>query len=89
MAQWVPWYAKINFFNKIIYFDWYLPGGMGQLDTTISGAGTGNGLPSQTQNIFALYAGTGHIYHLNESFDCASRFYGGVLQSSITRECGE
>lgn len=88
MAQWVPWYAKINFFNNIIYFDWYLSGGMGQLATTISGAGTGNGLPSQSQNIFALYAGTGHIYHLNESFDVRVDFTGAYYKAPLQGNVG-
>lgn len=86
MAQWVPWYAKINFFNNIIHFDWYVQAGGGQIGTQISGSGTNNGLAAQTQNIFALYAGTGHLYHLSESVtlrvDFTGAYYNAPLQGN-------
>ena len=39
MLQWVPWYAKINFFNSILYFDWYLSAGVGQLSGDVYQSG--------------------------------------------------
>jgi outer membrane beta-barrel protein len=87
MAQWVPWYAKINFFNNILYFDWYFQAGAGQLGTTISGAGTSNAFAAQNQSLFALYAGTGHLYHLNENWqvrvDFTGAYYRAPLQGNV------
>ncbi|NDD91711.1 hypothetical protein EBZ37_06465, partial [bacterium] len=33
LLHWVPWYAKINVFNNILYFDWGFEFGAGQLQT--------------------------------------------------------
>ncbi len=35
VAAWVPWYSKINFFNKILYYDWGFNFGIGNLDTAV------------------------------------------------------
>jgi len=80
MVHWVPWYAKINFFNEILYFDWYLEGGAGsiksQLDTNTFAARAPN---FQPENLFAIYLGTGHQYHLSQHFivrlDVLGSFY--------------
>lgn len=79
--QWVPWYAKINVFNSILYFDWYFAGGAGQLES-VAVKPEGVGAVTQLitpQNLFALYAGTGHQYHLSQSFtirlDLTGTFY--------------
>jgi outer membrane beta-barrel protein len=69
MGQWVPWYAKINMFNKIIYFDWFLQAGFGEVSTDIQ-TQTNTTLPPvyQDQSFFALYVGTGHIYHISDDW---------------------
>lgn len=33
MGHWVPWYAKINVFNQILYFDWGFGFGLSQLSS--------------------------------------------------------
>jgi outer membrane beta-barrel protein len=88
MAQWVPWYAKINVFNNIIYFDWYFQAGLGQLGTQLANQATAQSNLSYTsQNEFALYAGTGHLYHLSEDWqvrvDFTGMYYRAPLQGNV------
>lgn len=82
MVHWVPWYAKINVFNQILYFDWYFAGGAGGINYGMfnsSSTGTGGNPNEVTKSDFALFFGTGHLYHLNERFlvrlDFTSAFY--------------
>jgi len=64
LVHWVPWYAKINVFNKILYFDWYFSGGVGVLNTKLEKTAT----TSVAQNFTALILGTGHQYFLIETW---------------------
>jgi outer membrane beta-barrel protein len=78
LLHWVPWYAKINVFNNILYFDWYFSGGAGSMESTAitrrSGVQTGT-----AQNLFSVFAGTGHQYYLTQSLifrlDVTGSFY--------------
>jgi outer membrane beta-barrel protein len=63
LVQWVPWYAKINVFNVILHFDWYVNAGAGQV--AINANSSTSGTTFATQNALAIFAGTGHLYHLN------------------------
>jgi len=67
LLQWSPWYAKINVFNAILYFDWYFSIGAGVYNTTLdlrdSNASAAIG---DEESNFAIYAATGHQYHINE-----------------------
>lgn len=90
MAQWVPWYAKINVFNKIIYFDWYFAGGAGELDTRlVSQANTTAPQTYVDQKLFALYAGTGHLYHLSSDLTVRIDFTGSFYKSPLQGNVGE
>jgi outer membrane beta-barrel protein len=65
--QWVPWYAKINVFNEILHFDWYFDGGAGTVQTSINTSGQKAGVWT-TNNQFAGFLGTGHLYHVTQNF---------------------
>lgn len=69
LLKFVPWYAKINVFNQILYFDWSFSGGAGQLVTALdlrtSSAAAAN---YRTENLIGYYLGTGHQYHLSDTF---------------------
>jgi len=87
MAQWVPWYAKINMFNQILYFDWYVQAGLGQLGTDLETQQSVQSAPSYAnQNLFALYLGTGHIYHIDDDWifriDFTGSYYHAPLQGN-------
>lgn len=70
LLSWVPWYAKINVFNSILYFDWSFSAGMGQMasevDINTNAASNPNFV---TQTLTAFYLGTGHSYHLTQELD--------------------
>ena len=69
MAQWVPWYAKINVFNNILYFDWYFNGGAGQLNTALDTRPSSSAPAAYLfQNYTSFFAGTGHQYHLGQNY---------------------
>jgi outer membrane beta-barrel protein len=68
LFNWAPWYSKINVFNSILHFDWYFSAGFGAMTSEFgpltkqeaSGAGWAS------ENLFAVYLGTGHLFHLDE-----------------------
>lgn len=90
LAHYVPWYAKINVFNQILYFDWYFSGGVGQLGTDVITQTTTTGPKiANTQNLFGVFLGTGHQYHLNESLTVRLDFSGAFYQAPIFGNTGE
>ena len=84
LFNWAPWYAKINVFNTILYFDWYFSMGAGSMGTEV-GPKTKTDVPTQwtTENLFAVYLGTGHLFHLSEKFmvrlDFLAHFYSAPI----------
>lgn len=72
LLHWVPWYAKINVFNTVLYFDWYFSGGVGTMNADMipGGASYGSGFTETVQkSMTAYYVGTGHQFHLSDHFD--------------------
>jgi outer membrane beta-barrel protein len=84
LLNWAPWYAKINVFNTILYFDWYFSLGLGSMGTDI-GPKTKADNPSlwKSENLFAVYLGTGHIFHLSEKFMARLDFLGHFYSAKI------
>jgi outer membrane beta-barrel protein len=80
LVHWVPWYAKINVFNNILYFDWYFSAGPGasqvQRDTRASAQAAAT---YTNETYFTVFLGTGHQYHLNHwltiRFDFTASLY--------------
>lgn len=78
--SWIPWYAKLNFFNKILYFDWALNGGIGQVSTKVdlnnSLAGDRN---FKEESFTAFFLGTSQNYYLTRNWtvrlDLIGMFY--------------
>lgn len=71
LFNWAPWYAKINVFNSILYFDWYFSFGVGTMNTEIGPKTKDDPVagPSwKTESLFAVYLGTGHLFHVSEKF---------------------
>jgi outer membrane beta-barrel protein len=71
LLHWAPWYAKINVFNTVLYFDWYFTGGVGTMSAEmIPGAASATaGIAGGTKSMTAFYLGTGHLFHVSEHFD--------------------
>lgn len=84
--HWVPWYAKINVFNKILYFDWYFSAGLGDVHANASNTSDGTSAPNKTavpQDYFAMFFGTGHIYHITDSLLVRLDFTSAVYNAQI------
>ncbi len=86
LLNWAPWYAKINVFNSILYFDWYFSLGLGAMDSSI-GVDTKNA-SWKSQSLFTVFAGTGQIFHLSERFmvrlDLLGHFYSAEIYGGQT-----
>lgn len=70
LLHWVPWYAKINVFNTVLYFDWYFAGGLGTInaDMVAGGASQAAGIANSSKSLTAYHLGTGQLFHVSESF---------------------
>ncbi|MBL7714731.1 MAG: outer membrane beta-barrel domain-containing protein [Bdellovibrionales bacterium] len=79
LLHWAPWYAKINVFNQILYFDWYFTAGLGQM--TMSTRPSSGATFTETPIAFLL--GTGHQYHVSQDWvvrlDLTSSIYSGKI----------
>lgn len=90
LIQYVPWYAKINVFNKILYFDWYFSGGLGNLNSALDvrkNAAANAEFINRTS--LALFVGTGHQYHLSQSFLVRIDFTGAFYRAPLLGNTGE
>lgn len=86
LFNWAPWYAKINVFNSILYFDWYFSLGVGTMTTEIgpkTKTDATAGPSWRSENLFAVYLGTGHLFHVSETFmirlDALAHFYSAPI----------
>jgi outer membrane beta-barrel protein len=90
LVHWVPWYAKINVFNQILYFDWYFSGGAGTIHSQIDKRTTANAPASFVdQDLFALYLGTGHQYHLSQNWLVRLDFTSAIYRAQVFGDSGE
>lgn len=87
LLHWVPWYSKINVFNKILYFDWYFSGGLGSLRTSLSQSADGTAIGNE--DLFSIFAGTGHQYHLSEVLSFRLDFMGTFYRAPIYGTTGD
>ncbi len=86
LFNWAPWYAKINVFNSILYFDWYFSMGGGVMSTDI-GPKTKDD-PSASafwtqENLFAVFLGTGQMFYLDEHWTARLDFLGHFYSANI------
>lgn len=80
--HWVPWYAKINMFNKILYFDWHFALGAGSMQA-VSREGNPTTPTLTNEELFAIFAGTGHQYHISQSLVFRLDFLGTFYQARV------
>ncbi len=88
LVHWVPWYAKINVFNSIIYFDWYFAGGLGAVNHSMT-TSTTNVNSFTSSDDLGLYLATGHQYHLSETFTVRLDFMGTYYRAPLTVQTGD
>lgn len=71
-VMFLPWYAKINVFNWILYFDWYFGLGVGGVHNGVfnyvARTGTAAIAGPVGEDKFAGVFTTGHQYHLGNHF---------------------
>lgn len=90
LFNWAPWYAKINVFNSILYFDWYFSVGMGVLNTNVGPKTLDDPASAASwkpESLFAVFLGTGHLFHLNEKWmvrlDALGHFYSASIYGGL------
>lgn len=88
LLHWIPWYSKINVFNKILYFDWYFAGGAGTMKSGVGTSASG-GDAFAAEDLFALYLGTGHQYHLSRVLSFRLDFTGAFYRAPIFGTTGD
>jgi outer membrane beta-barrel protein len=90
MLHWVPWYAKINMFNKILYFDWYLGAGVGTSHTGLDLRNSLNAAPNvREEDKFTYFWATGHQFHVSERFSIRLDFTGSHYQAPVLGDSGD
>jgi outer membrane beta-barrel protein len=90
LGKWAPWYAKINVFNKILYFDWYFTAGVGRMNMDLTNRSTSGGAITRVnQSKSAFYLGTGHEFHVNEHLDIRWDFMAAFYSSPVFGTTGE
>lgn len=90
LLNWAPWYAKINVFNKILYFDWFLSAGVGSINSFVD-TRTAVSAPSnyQAQNLTGFFIGTGHQFYISQTFTARLDFSGSFYQAQVFGTSGE
>jgi outer membrane beta-barrel protein len=89
LLHWAPWYAKINVFNSILYFDWYFTLGGGMLNAQLDKRTNSTSAPTYvTQNLTALYLGTGHLFHLNRYLDFRIDYTSSIFKAPNNGDSG-
>ena len=67
--SWVPWYAKLNFFNKILYLDWALNAGVGRVNTAFDQNNRATSAPNYLNESFTgLFLGTSQNYFVSRNW---------------------
>jgi outer membrane beta-barrel protein len=86
LFNWAPWYAKINVFDTVMYFDWYFSLGAGTMSSEIGPNTKENPVYTsqwQSENLFAVYLGTGQIFHLSDLFKVRLDFLGHFYSAPV------
>jgi len=83
LLHWVPWYAKINVFNRILYFDWGFSLGGALLDTTTKyRLGTPNEDRTEDESLKAVVVGTSQQFFLNQHWSIRLDVTGSFYQAT-------
>lgn len=90
LFNWAPWYAKINVFNSVLYFDWYFSLGAGTMSSNIGPKTKDDSVAGSSwtsESLFAVYVGTGQLFHLSEHWkirlDVLGHFYSAKIYQGI------
>lgn len=68
VLSYTPWYAKLNFFNKILYLDWYFNLGLGQLSTAVDRNRLATGTSSyRFEDLMTVFFGVGQNFYVTKN----------------------
>jgi outer membrane beta-barrel protein len=93
LVHWVPWYAKINVFNKILYFDWGFEVGGALLDATkkfkLSTDSTLDPVRTASDNQKAFLLGTTQQFFLNQDWSIRLDVLGAFYKATYKAESAD
>ncbi len=81
-VAWVPWYSKINFFNKILYYDWGFTAGFANIDTQVD-QNTKASLPPnyKSESLGAFNIGTFQNFFIDRNWSVRLDLMGLIYQA--------
>jgi outer membrane beta-barrel protein len=90
LFTWTPWYSKLNFFNMILYYDWFFNAGVGQVNTAVDHNTRADKSPDFVlENLFAFYYGTGMNFFVTRNWtvrwDLIGMAYSAVGADGVTK----
>lgn len=90
VLTWTPWYSKLNFFNKILYYDWYFDLGGGQTATAFDqNRRAGNSPNFIYESLFTVFYGTGMQFYVSRNFmvrlDMLGMMYSATGADGVTK----
>ncbi|MEO7161584.1 MAG: outer membrane beta-barrel domain-containing protein [Bdellovibrionia bacterium] len=90
MIHYVPWYAKINVFNNILYFDWYFGVGAGKISAFVDQRKSTDA-PSNfvAQDLYGLFLSSGHEYHLSQNLLVRLDVSGAIYPAPVSGFTGD
>lgn len=90
LIHWAPWYAKINVFNQILYFDWYFEAGGGVMTSAQDRRANKLAAPNfVTETLPAFFIGTGQQFFLNQTFVFRIDVMNGIYSASYKNNSTE
>ncbi len=90
LLTYTPWYSKLNFFNKILYFDWYFDAGAGQTGMALDRNKKAGAAPDFLfESLFTFYYGTGMQFYVSRNFlvrmDLLGMMYSATGADGVTK----
>lgn len=68
-VAWLPFYGKVNMFNQILYLDWHIEAGIGQVSTEIDLNTRFSGTPDIFESSHtSFHLGTGQKFFITKNF---------------------
>jgi len=93
LLHWVPWYAKINVFNHVLYFDWGFEVGGSLLDATkkykISSDSVSDPVRSASDNQKAFLLGTTQQFFLGQNWSVRLDVLGSFYKATYKAESSD
>lgn len=81
-AVWVPFYAKLNIFNRIVYMDWHFEAGVAQVNSQIDLNFSANAAPNLFESSHTgFFWGTAQKFWITREFAARVDFHGLIYSA--------